>query len=330
MQTIRWGILGCGKIARKFASDLTHVEGSQLIACGSRDNHNSGVFALEFSIPHIHGSYEALASDPEVDVIYIASPHGLHHEHALLCLQHRKAVLCEKAFAINGKQVAEMVNEAKKQGVFLMEALWSKFTPQYLIAVQMVRDGLIGKLRSMLVDFGFTPEAPVASRLFEPALGGGSLLDIGVYNVFYILSFMGRPDDILAKMTPASTGVDEQCAATFYYKDGRLAQLFCTFSSNLPTEAQINGSNGRIKLGPRFYNPTTCKIDYYPQRIDSRQEIPFPSEPGFGYQFQARHVCDCLRKGLTESPVMSHADSLLLIETLDRIRVSAGIKYAVD
>jgi predicted dehydrogenase len=131
-------------------------------------------------------------------------------------------------------------------------------------------------------------------------------------------------------MTPAATGVDEQCAAIFHYKDGRLAQLFTTFSSNLPTEAQINGSKGRIKLGPRFYNPTTCIIEFYPGKIDSRQIIPYHSEPGFGYQYQARHVCKCLREGLTESPVMSHADSLLLIETMDRIRASAGIKYAVD
>lgn len=271
-----------------------------------------------------------MANDKDVDVIYVASPHGLHHEHVLLCLENKKAVLCEKAFAINSKQANEMITTAKQQNVFLMEALWSKFTPQYEIVQHMIKNGELGEIQSMIVNFGFIPEPPFSTRLYEPSLGGGSLLDIGIYNVFYVLSVFGRPDIIEANMTAASTGVDEQCAATFRYKDGKIAQLFSTFSSNLATEADINGRKARIRLTPRFYNPTTAVIEFYPGRIDSKQIIPHHSEPGFGYQYQARHVCDCLRQGLTESPVMSFDNTLLIMETLDRIRAIAGIEYAVD
>jgi predicted dehydrogenase len=181
----------------------------------------------------------------------------------------------------------------------------------------------------MLVNFGFIPLPPVPQRLYDPALGGGALLDIGIYNVFITLSVLGRPDQIEASMTPSESGVDEQCAVLFRYRNGALAQLFFAFSSNLATEADINGDMGRIRLCPRFYEPSTT-VEFYPGKMESRQIIPFLREPGFGYQYEARHVGDCLRQGLTESPVMSHADTLLLMETLDRIRSSAGIHYAVD
>ncbi len=193
----------------------------------------------------------------------------------------------------------------------------------------MIWDGQLGDIQSMLVNFGFVPIPPVPKRLFDSALGGGSLLDIGIYNVFMALSVMGKPDIIEASMTKTETGVDEQCAILFKYDDGRMAQLFSTFSSNLATEADINGNKGRIRLAHRFYEPSTS-IEFYPGRVDSKELIPFLKEDGFGYQYEARHACDCLRMGLTESPVMSHDDTLLLMETLDRVRVEAGIKYAVD
>jgi len=195
---IRWGILGCGNIAKKFASDLHYVEGAELLAAGSRNQATADEFSASFSIPHSHGGYEALVNDEEVDVIYIASPHGLHHAHAMLCLKKKKAVLCEKAFAINSQQAEEMINTAKQQQVFLMEALWTKFTPQYDIVLQMIRQGDLGEIQNLIVDFGFIPVPPFSARLYEPALGGGSLLDIGIYNVFITLSVLGRPDIIEA------------------------------------------------------------------------------------------------------------------------------------
>jgi predicted dehydrogenase len=326
---IRWGILGCGNIAAKFASDLQYVTDAELIAVGSRNKQVADEFAKKFSATHSHGSYEELVTDKDVDVIYVASPHGLHFEHVLLCLKNKKAVLCEKAFAINQRQAKEMIAEAKRQNIFLMEALWTKFLPHYQVVQQMIGDKKLGEIKSMLINFGFIPRSPIAARIYDPKLGGGTLLDIGIYNVFTVLSVLGRPDSIEASMTPAATGVDEQCAATFQYNNGAVAQIFSSFSSNLATDAHINGNKGRIHLTHRFYSPATI-IEYFPDFIDSKQIISFNEEAGFGYQYEARHVCECLRNGLTESPVMTHADTLLIMETLDRIRAIAGIHYDVD
>jgi len=329
MDKIRWGILGCGRIARKFASDLQLVSEAELVAVGSRSRESAENFAKEFPVKRTHYSYESLANDTDVDVIYIASPHSHHHEHTILCLKHHKAVLCEKAFALHTKQVLEMIALAQKQRIFLMEALWTKFMPHYQLAMKMLRDGQLGPIQNVLVNFGFAPTPPVPARLFDPALGGGSLLDIGIYNVFMALSVLGKPDAIEASMSPAATGVDEQCAILFKYNSGAMAQLFCSFSSNLATEADISGREGRIRLTSRFYEPSTT-FEYYPGRTDTRQIIPVHKEPGWGYQYEIRHVNECLKKGLTESPVMSHNDSLLLMETLDAIRAKAGIRYDAD
>jgi predicted dehydrogenase len=329
MEMIRWGILGCGRIARKFAADLRLVSDAKLTAVGARQLENAQAFAKDFPAAHVHGSYEELVSNPEVDVIYIASPHALHHEHSLLCLNHNKAVLCEKAFAINQKQVIEMVELARKKKVFLMEAIWTKFLPHYQKVQELIAKGELGEIKSILINFGFIPQPPIPTRLFDPALGGGSLLDIGIYNVFMALSFLGRPDSIEASMTPSPEGVDIQCAMLFKYNNGAMAQLFSSLSSNLATEADINGSKSRIRLTSRFYAPSAT-IELFPGREESKQLIPFHKEAGAGYQYEARHVGDCLRKGLTESPVMSLDDSLLLIETLDRIRAAAGIHYTAD
>jgi predicted dehydrogenase len=328
-QKIRWGILGCGRIARKFAADLKLVNDAELIAVASRSQNSADEFAKEFPAKFRHNNYEDLAMNNEVDVIYIASPHALHYEHVMLCLKHKKAILCEKAFAINSKQANEMIAFAKTQNVFLMEALWTKFLPHYNVVQKMLREEKLGTIKSMQSNFGFIPQAPIPQRLFDPKLGGGALLDIGIYNVFITLSVLGKPDSIEATMTPASTGVDEQCAVLFKYNNGALAQLLFTFSSNLATEADINGDKGRIRLTSRFYEPSAT-IEYYPEKIDSKQIIPFDKEGGFGYQYEARHVVECLQKGLTESPVMTHNDTLLLMETLDKIRAVAGIHYDVD
>jgi predicted dehydrogenase len=329
MQTIRWGILGCGRIARKFAADLSLVADAKLTALGARQLVTAQEFAKEFPAPHVHGSYEELVSNPDVDVIYIASPHALHHEHTLLCLNHGKAVLCEKAFALNLRQVKEMVDTARSKKIFLMEAIWSKFLPQYQKVQEILASGELGDIRNVLINFGFIPQPPVPPRLFDPALGGGSLLDIGIYNVFMALSFLGKPDEIEASMTPASTGVDEQCAMLFKYKNGAMAQLFSSLTSNLGTEADIGGTKSRLRLTSRFYAPSAT-IEIFTGREDTKKIIPVDKEPGSGYQYEARHVGECLRKGLTESPVMSHADSILLMETMDRIRAAAGIHYTAD
>jgi predicted dehydrogenase len=328
-KTIRWGILACGKIAKKFAADLQHVEGAELTAVASRDAAKAKAFAEEFSAKQYFDSYEALVSCPDVDVIYVASPHSHHHEHTLLCLNHCKAVLCEKAFAINSRQAREMVELARTKKVFLMEALWSRFLPHYQKVQEMLAEGKLGMIRGILANFGFKPMSPVSPRLFDPALGGGSLLDIGIYPIFFAQSLLGKPDSILAKMDPTSTGVDEQCSMVFHYKSGQTATLFSTLASNLETDADIFGTEGRIRLTSRFYEPSAT-IQYYPGIVSTRTEIPVDKEPGWGYQHEARHVQECLRLGLTESPVWSLDQTLDLMDTLDRVRAAIGLKYPVD
>ena len=329
MKTIRWGILGAGRIARKFASDLKLVKNAELIAIGSRGKQSADEFNKDFPVKYSHYSYLDLVQNPEVDVIYIATPHNMHYENTLLCLDHNKAVLCEKPFAMNSKQAIEMIKKAREKKLFLMEALWTKFHPHYIKVQEMIGQGALGEIKAVLANFGFKPMAPVPARLYDPALGGGTVMDIGIYNVFIAMSILGKPNHIDAVITPASTGVDEQCAILFRYKNGALAQLFSTFSSNLATEADICGTEGRIRLTSRFYEPSST-IEFYPDKVDSKQIIPVEKEPGFGYQYEARHVNDCLIEGLTESPIVSSADTLLLMETLDKIRKVAGIHYPVD
>jgi predicted dehydrogenase len=328
-EKIRWGILGAGKIARKFASDLKLVEDAELIAIGSRSKESAENFAKDFPAKYLHDSYEALVNNADVDVIYIATPHNLHYENTLLCLQHNKAVLCEKPFAINSREAKEMVALAREKKVFLMEALWSKFLPHYNKVQEMVKSGMLGEIKSFHSNFGFRPVEPIAPRIFDPVLGGGTILDIGIYNVFWAMSVLGNPDGISATITPAYTGVDEQCSILFTYKNGAMAQLFSTFTSNLATDADICGDKGRIRLTTRFYEPATT-IEYYPLNVDSKQIIEVDKEDGFGYQYETRHVNECLRKGLTESPVMTLDDTLLLMEILDDIRKKGGVKYPAD
>ena len=269
---IRWGILGCGRIARKFASDLKLVKKAELVACGARSKQSADEFAKEFSVKHAHYSYDELVKNNEVDVIYVATPHSHHHEHTLLCIENNKAVLCEKAFAINYKQAEEMISAARSKKVFLMEAVWTKFLPPFNKVKQMINDDMLGEIKGMQLNFGFRPPENAPQRIYDPELGGGTMLDIGIYNVFTTLFFLGKPGNIEASMTPAATGVDAQCAATFTYNSGAIAQLFSTFLSDTSTEADIYGTKGRVRLTARYYTPFTT-IEFYAGKPDTKQVI---------------------------------------------------------
>jgi predicted dehydrogenase len=328
-QTIRWGILGCGKIARKFASDLQWVSDAKLVAIGAREQSTADAFAKDFPVEYKHNSYKALAENPEVDVIYIATPHALHYEHVMLCLQHKKAVLVEKAFAINYGQAKQMIDFAKSQQTFLMEAFWTRFLPHYLKVKEMIAQGQVGAIQYINAEFGFKPTPPVSQRIYDPALGGGSLLDVGVYPVFLALDLLGKPDHIQASIVPAPSGVDEQCSIQFKYNNGAIANLFSSFATNLATGADIAGDQGRLRLTHRFHGPTT-KLEFYPGVVDSKQTIAFEKAKGNGYEYEAQHVTDCLKKGLTESPLRTHIDTLILTQTLDQIRSMVGIRYPAD
>lgn len=327
-EKIRWGILGCGKIANKFASDLPLTGNGILTAVASRQEENAKKFADEHGANYAFTTYEALVASNEVDVIYVATPHGFHYEHVMLCLKNKKSVLCEKAFALNLKQAKEMIALAKSEKVFLMEAFWTKFLPQYDKVIELIAAGVIGEVKWLQADFGFKASTPPAQRLYDPLLGGGSLLDVGIYPVFLALSLFGKPKTIQASITPYDTGVDEQCAMSFTYEQGVLASLSSSFAADTPVEAVIAGTKGRILWKNRFHNAIgeiELVLDKNPPvKIDVHRES------GYGYQFEARHVGDCLKKGLIESPVMKWEDTLMLMETLDAIRSTCGIRYPVD
>ena len=324
---IRWGILGCGKIAAKFAADLRLVKDAELYAVASRDETRGNEFAQVYGVPQVFTNYEALAMS-NVDVIYVATPHGLHYEHVMLCLYHKKAVLCEKAFALNSRQAREMVALAKSNNVFLMEAFWSKFLPQYRKVIEIINAGTIGKITWVQADFGFCASDPPAQRLYDPFLGGGSLLDVGIYPVFLAQSLLGKPEHISASIIPYDTGVDEQISMILKHRDGVLASLSASFASDTPVEAVIAGKLGRIEMRNRFHN-ASCQVFLAVGQEDPK-EVEVYREDWYGYQFEEQHVTDCLLKNMTESPVMTHQDTLDLMETLDAIRNVCGIRYAVD
>ncbi|HEX8041029.1 MAG TPA: Gfo/Idh/MocA family oxidoreductase [Chryseosolibacter sp.] len=330
---IRWGILGAGKIAGKFASDLRLVENAELTAIAARNPERLRIFSDEHHPSYAFGSYEELVNCPDVDVIYVATPHGMHHEHVMLCLKHGKAVLCEKAFALNLAQARDMVELAREKKIFLMEAFWTKFLPQYEKVMEIIGSGRIGEVKLIQADFGFKASEPKARRLYDPLLGGGSLLDIGIYPVFLAQAILGKPTQVHAFVTPFESGMDEQCVMTMKFAGGALAVLSSTFAADTPVEAMIAGTEGRIVMRNRFHNAVGT-IELIPSFAKATESGPEPievhREAGYGYQYEARHVNECLRKGLSESPVMTHADTLMLMDTLDRIRNVCGVLYEVD
>ena len=327
-EKIRWGILGCGNIASKFAADLRLVREAELVAVASRDETRAKEFAELYGAAHAFTTYEELAKS-SVDVIYVATPHGLHYDHVMLCLSHGKAVLCEKAFALNARQASEMINFAREKKVFLMEAFWSKFLPQYKKVIELLNAGTIGDVRWFQADFGFRAPDPAPMRLADPLLGGGSLLDIGIYPVFFALSLFGKPERIEASMTPFPVGTDEQCCMTLTHPGGVLSSLSCSFAVDTPVQAIIAGTNGRIELKNRFHNPASS-VFLVSGKDSKSEELEVYREDGNGYQFEAQHVTDCLLEQMTESPVLTHQDTLDLMETLDAIRKVCGIKYHCD
>jgi predicted dehydrogenase len=247
----------------------------------------------------------------------------------MLCLKHKKAVLCEKAFAINYRQAKEMIEYARVQNTFIMEAFWTRFLPHYLKMREILAQGKVGNIKYIHAEFGFKPTPPFAPRIYDPVLGGGSLLDIGVYPIFLALDLLGKPDQIHSVMIPASTGVDDQCSITFEYKNGAIAQLFSSFAANLATGADICGDNGRLRLTHRFHGPTT-QLEYYSSTVDTKEIIDFEKTMGNGYEYEAQHVTDCLRNNLKESAVLPHSKTLLMMEILDQIRTKTGIRYPAD
>lgn len=322
-KTINWAIIGLGNIADKFAQDLLTVENTKLYAVASRSQENANTFATKFNAKKAYNNYEILVKDPNVDAVYIATPHVFHKTQTLLCLEHNKAVLCEKALAMNTKEVEDMVAKAKEKNALLMEALWTYFLPHYQFVLKAIADKTFGNLLKIEADFGFESNHSKTSRVWNKALGGGSLLDIGIYPVFAALSILGRPKTIEAKATFSDTGVDSSCSMRFDYEQNVTAILKNTFLEDTPTEAILHCEKGTIKINRRFHGPTTLTmipLNGKAKTIDFNYKT-------LGYSYEIEHFNSLLRHGKTESDIMTFKFSKLLIGTLDAIRKQIGLNY---
>jgi predicted dehydrogenase len=319
----RWGILGPGRIAHKFAKDLLTLPDAQLYAVASSDQQRANEFAQEYNIPHAFGSYQDLLTLPDLDVVYVATPHVKHHEHVMMFLNGGIAVLGEKPFAMNSEQVREMVETARSKGVFLMEALWSRFMPGIVQALELAQSGAIGKVVSVKADFGFKAPFLPEKRLFNKELGGGSVLDIGIYPLFLSYLILGKPTTVKASANFGSTGVDEQCGMVLTYPDGQLALLDSTIIADTDCVGLIQGDAGQIQIHSRFHETKGITLI----QTDQPEKIVAFERTTFGYDYEAQHVMNCLVEGKTESPLWSLEDSLNLMELLDAVQAEAGIVY---
>lgn len=323
---VRWGIIGPGNIARKFAEDLKLAEGAVLQAVASRDAARAKAFGKDFGAIKTYGSYEALAKDPEVDIVYVATPHVFHYPHSMLCLQNGKAVLCEKPFGMNAREVEAMLAEAKARDVFIMEAFWTRFIPGIQKTLELIESGAIGNVEYVRADFGFVGDTDPKKRVYDKALGGGSLMDVGIYPIYLALLLLGVPDTIDASALFSSTGVDTHCIMMFDYEKGQKSILESSVIEQTPTEALIFGSKGMIRLHRRFHHTQKITLELHGKEPEST-EVKYK---GNGYYHEIVEANECLRKGKKESEGMPHAMSLDLIRTLDRVRKKIGLAYAQD
>lgn len=324
MRTFNWAILGLGNIAHKFAESLSLLPDARLHAVASRSLEKAQAFAGQFNVPHAVGSYEELLTVPDLDVVYIATPHSEHSANTLLCLRAGLPVLCEKAFALNARQAEEMVRVAREQRVFLMEAFWTRFFPAIGKALNLVHTGVIGEVKHLVADFGFAAAYEPENRLFSPILAGGSLLDIGVYPLFISKLFLGEPLAVRAVAVPAPTGVDLNCAIVLAYASGATASLFATIAAPTDNQCTLYGTKGQLHLTGRFHAASGIRV----QLPGQDAQLIDCEKLGYGYHYEAAHVQQCLAQGLLESPLLPLSFTLELMQQLDTIRAQIGLRYS--
>lgn len=323
---LRWGILGTGFIADLQVRDLVD-NGFAVQAVGSRSLETSQAFASRFGIPTAHGSYEDLAADPDVDVVYVATPHVFHHENALLALNAGKHVLVEKAFTINARQAQEIVDLAAGKGLVALEAMWTRFLPHMARLREIVAGGTLGEVRKVVASHNQDLPKDPAHRLNDPALGGGALLDLGVYPVSFSFDVFGAPQRILASAAMTATGVDRQTAAIFEYADGQQALVDCAPDTAGNNRAAIIGTGGWVEIESVWYNPTPFTRYDASGNIVERFDEPVQ---GRGMQYQAAELERLVREGLTAGTVLPPGESVAIMAALDEVRRQIGLTYDAD
>lgn len=322
-RTYKWGILGPGKIAHRFADAVRNVPGSSIYAVASRDQERAEAFAAKHSAPVVYESYRMLVEDPAVDIVYIATPHAFHEAQTLLCLEHKKAVLCEKPMSVNYASTLKMALAARANNTFLMEAMWTRFMPATLKVLELVQSGKIGEVKCVRGDFGDQFSFDPASRVYDLKLGAGSILDIGIYPLFLILLLLGKPDQITSVAHLAETGADDLASALLYYKSGKIGSMLSSTIVHTPIAAEVIGTEGTISLHPFWYETKTISLHTFnapPVQIDVGYS-------GNGFEFQVQEVLACLNRGAIESDLMPLDATLLLSQTMDEICRQCGVVY---
>ncbi|MEU5087880.1 Gfo/Idh/MocA family oxidoreductase [Streptomyces sp. NPDC021356] len=323
---MRWGILATGGIAAAFTADLVDLPDAEVVAVASRRAEPAEAFAERFGIERAYGTWDELARDAGIDVVYVATPHVAHRAAAGLCLEAGRNVLCEKPFTLNLREATELVALARRHGRFLMEAMWMYCNPLVRRLKALVDDGAIGDVRTVQADFGLEGPFPPAHRLRDPDLGGGALLDLGVYPVSFAHLLLGEPSDVSAKAVLSAEGVDLQTGALLSWDGGVLAQLHCSITGGTGTTASVTGSRGRIDVPSGFFHPERFVL-----HRDGRDPEEFTADPADGPRSSLRHealeVMRALRAGETESPLVPLDGTLAVMRTLDAVRERIGVRY---
>jgi predicted dehydrogenase len=325
-QVVRWGVLGPGVISRAFAAGLRAAEGAQLLAVGSRSGERAGAFAAEFGVPRSYDSYEALAADDEIDALYVGTPHAFHEAHTTLCLRHKKHVLCEKPLAINAAQARRMIQAAREEDRLLMEAMWTRFLPSLERVLEILADGAIGEPRMLTADLGFHAEVDPSSRLFDPVLGGGALLDLGVYAVSLASLLFGPPVDVNGIANLATTGVDEECSILTRHKEGQMTTALASFRVDTAKEALIQGTRGWIRIHEPWWAPTRVTVK---SKEHGEEHIHLPFRGG-GFTHEAEAFMELIRNNQRDSSVMPLEESLSIMKVMDTLRRQWGLRYPME
>ena len=323
MSRVRWGIIGAGSIASRFAEALAALPEAETLAVGSRSRESADRFAETHGFSRSYPTYEALAADPDVDVVYVATPHPFHAENVELCLRAGKAVLCEKPFTMNSAEARRIVGIARGLDLFLMEGMWTRFFPLMERLREILADGTIGGPRMLTVDFGFRAEPDPSSRLFDPKLGGGALLDVGVYCVSLASMVLGPPVRATGYAHLGETGVDEQFAATLEHGEGRLSAITAGTRTATPHEATVLGTEGYARIHSPWWRPEAMTISR-PGQEDEVVRVPTEDN---GFRYEAAEVMKCLGAGERESRVMPLDETISVLETMDEIRADWGLRY---
>ncbi|MFB7373238.1 Gfo/Idh/MocA family protein [Streptomyces sp. NPDC056222] len=322
-KTVRWGVLATGGIAARFTTDLLTMEGAEVVAVASRTEASAKAFADRFGIPRAYGEWAALTSDPDVDVVYVATPHHAHRAAAGLALEAGKAVLCEKAFTLNAGEAEELVALARERDLFLMEAMWMYCNPLIRRIRELIADGAIGEVRTVQADFGLAGPFAADHRLRDPAVGGGALLDLGVYPVSFAQLLLGEPDSVQAHALLSPEGVDLNTGMLLGWDSGASALLSCSLVADTPLTASVTGSAGRIDIPRGFFF-----LDRFTLHRAGREPEEFVNEDDpHSLRHEAAEVMRCLRAGETESPLVPLEGSLAVMRTLDAVRDRVGVRY---